>query len=180
MKTILETERLILRELIPEDANLIFELNADKEVVKHTGDQSFNSIKEAREFLCNYQDYKLNGFGRWGVFIASNNEFIGWCGLKLHHDGFVDIGFRLMKKYWNKGFATEAASGCLRYGFEQLNLREIFARVAEENKASIKVLEKLNMIFVRKETCNGIVDANLYSINKTRFELIKMSNRKIT
>jgi ribosomal-protein-alanine N-acetyltransferase len=166
VKVILTTNRLFLRELTSDDAVLAFELNKDKDVLKYTGDSPFESIEEARIFLNNYTDYKLNGFGRWGVFIASSNTFIGWCGLKLHKEGHVDIGYRLAKKYWNNGYATEAAQACLEYGFKELGLQEIIGRVAQENTASIKVLEKLKMKFVKKENCEGIPKALIYKLNR--------------
>jgi len=80
MKKILETERLILRELEVTDAENFWKLNSDIEVIKHTGDSSFKSIEQAKIFLQNYQDYKTNGFGRWVVVIKESLEFIGWCG----------------------------------------------------------------------------------------------------
>lgn len=174
MRIILSTERLFLRELTPDDAHLVFELNTDKEVLKFTGDESFASIQEARDFLFNYKDYKRNGYGRWGVFLVESNTFIGWCGLKLNSEGFVDIGYRLAKRFWNNGFAFEAAKACLTYGFIDLKLPTIIGRVAKENFASIHVLEKLNMKCIKNEVCMGIADALLYSIDKADFLRLEM------
>ena len=93
MKIILETNRLILREFDIQDAKNMYELNLDTEVIQYTGDKAFNSIEDAESFLENYNDYQINGFGRWTVLLKSNKEFIGWCGLKLNEERFVDIGF---------------------------------------------------------------------------------------
>lgn len=82
MKIILETKRLILRELNIDDAESFYKLNLNVNVIRYTGDSAFNSIDTAKEFLENYQDYKLNGYGRWAVVSKENNRFIGWCGLK--------------------------------------------------------------------------------------------------
>jgi RimJ/RimL family protein N-acetyltransferase len=69
-------------------------------------------------------------------------EFLGWCGLKyLFETNEVDLGYRFMKKFWGKGYATEAALACIEYGFATLNLHQIVGRALPGNLASIKVLE---------------------------------------
>ena len=165
MKKILETPRLILREFELHDAKEMWELNNDPDVIKYTGDPPFKSIKEAKLFLKNYSDYQRNGFGRWAILLKGTNEFIGWCGLKLNEDTHVDIGFRLLKKYWNNGYATESAKACLQYGFENLEITEIIGRASILNKPSIKVLEKIQMSFWKKEIINDLGNTIYYKIN---------------
>ena len=76
----------------------------------------------------------------------SNNEFLGWCGLKYNPElNETDIGFRFFENHWNIGFATESAKACLKYGFEKLSLKSIVGRAMVENVASIKVLEKIGL-----------------------------------
>ena len=169
MIKILETERLILREFEVTDAQKMWELNADLEVIKYTGDASFESIQQAKIFLESYPDYKTNGYGRWAVVLKENREFIGWCGLKLNEENITDIGFRFLRKEWNNGYATESSNAVLTYGFSQLGLDEIIGRSAIENKASIKILEKLNMKYWKNDTCDGIENAVYYRINKKQF-----------
>lgn len=166
MNTILTTERLMLREFELSDAKKMYELNVSNEVMKYTGDLPFVNVPEAIFFLNNYADYDNNGYGRWAVIEKSNNEFIGWCGLKLNEEGFVDIGFRFFEEHWGKGFATESAKACLDFGFDKLKLTEIIGRSASENKASIKVLEKLNMKFWKNDNCEGIANAKYFKITK--------------
>jgi RimJ/RimL family protein N-acetyltransferase len=144
----------------------MYDLNKDPEVLKHTGDSPFNSVEETKRFLENYTDYKTNGCGRWIVIETITKEKLGWCGLKKHDNNEVDLGFRFHKKYWNKGFATEAAQACIRYGFDKLNLDQIIGRASSQNHASIRVLEKTGMKFARKEKIDGIDDAVIYVINK--------------
>lgn len=164
MECIIETSRLGLREFRLDDAEPAYLLNLDPEVLKFTGDAPFSSIQDSRTFLENYSDYKRNGFGRWAVVLKDTEEFIGWCGLKRHEEGFVDIGFRFFKNEWGKGFATESAAACLKYGFEELGLSEIIGRAAAENKGSIRVLEKLGLSYWKKEPCKGISDSLIYRI----------------
>lgn len=169
MKRILNTERLILREFDSSDAEKMYELNSDPEVLLYSGDSPFASIENAKEFLENYSDYKENGYGRWVVVLKSSNDFIGWCGLKYNEEKCVDIGFRFFRKTWNKGYATEAARATLDYGFKILKLEEIIGRASVDNKASIRVLEKLDMAFWKLSSCEGITNAAYYRINKTQF-----------
>ncbi len=168
-KSIIETPRLILREFTLDDAYKIWELNSDQEVIKYTGDPPFESVEKAREFLLNYKDYKKNGCGRWAVITKSSDSFIGWCGLKLNEQNLIDIGFRFFRREWNKGYATEAAYACLEYGFMDLNLKEIIGRVATENISSIKVLEKLSMVFWKRDSCKGIDNSLYYRITKEQY-----------
>ena len=169
MKIIIETNRLILKEFSLEDAKSMYKLNLDKDVLKYTGDQPFKSVNDALLFLKNYEDYKNNGFGRWSVFLKENNEFIGWCGLKLNEEKAIDIGFRFFKNQWNKGYATEAAKSCLNYGFHHLKINEIIGRASIENRSSIKVLEKINMSFYKKANFEGIKNAVYYKITKEEY-----------
>ena len=77
MKKIFETEKQILRELNTDDAKNFYELNLNPNVIKYTGDKAFKNESEAKNFLENYKDYKLNGYGRWAVIEKSTNKFLG-------------------------------------------------------------------------------------------------------
>lgn len=148
MKIILETERLYLREFIGSDGYHFYHLNNDFEVVKYTGNEPFSSLEETMNFIINYSDYKRNGYGRWAVCLKKTNEFLGWCGLKYEEEkGETDLGYRFYKKYWGKGYATEAAKACVNYGFSVLKVKKIVGRAYVENKASIEVLKKCNLTF---------------------------------
>ena len=153
VKYILETPRLLLREFGEEDAPHFFELNEDPEVVRYTGDPPFASVEEARQFLLNYDQYRKYGYGRWAVLLKPEGAgdlpaWIGWCGLKhIPELGETDIGFRFIRRYWGRGYATEAARACLDYGFRILRLKRIVGRVMRENAASVRVLEKIGLEF---------------------------------
>ena len=167
MNKVLETPRLLLREFELSDAPYLFELNADPEVIQHTGDPPFDSVASARLFLENYSAYEETGFGRWAVIRSSDQVFLGWCGLKQHPD-YVDLGYRFFKKEWGKGYASEAAKACINYGFEVLKLEVIVGRVVPENIASVRVLEKMGMHYWKSDTCKGLDNAAYYKINRTR------------
>ena len=146
-KRVIETDRLYLCEMHIEDARDFWRLNRDCDSIRYTGDIPFKGIAEARTFIKNYTHFQEHGFGRWSVFTKKNDEYIGFCGLKyLPERKTVDLGYRMMKKYFGNGYATESGQACLDYGFQKLKLREIVAWTMEENRASTRVLEKLGFV----------------------------------
>ncbi len=166
MKKIIETQRLVLREFLPEDATAMYHLNLDEDVIRYTGDPPFESVEAAADFLRNYQAYEKHGFGRWAILLKPELEFIGWCGLKLNEEKLNDLGFRLFKNQWSKGFATESARACIDYGFKTLGLTEIVGRAAKANKGSIRVLEKIGMTYWKEGGCGPFSDAIYYRVRK--------------
>jgi len=90
------------------------------------------------------------------------------AGLKCRPDrNEIDLGYRFMKKYWGKGYATEAASACLQHGFTELHVQKIVGRALPANLASITVLEKSGMQYNREEIIGGFIHKTYYSINPT-------------
>ncbi len=156
MHLVFETPRLLLRRFTEFDAPLILELNSDPEVVKYLHEPTLENDADAKKILTDIilPQYQ-NNLGRWAIHTKGNNEFIGWCGLKYRPQlDEIDLGYRLMKKAWGKGYATEAAKHTLDHGFNELKLKLITGRAHIENTASIKVLEKIGMHFIGE----GIVD----------------------
>lgn len=172
MNKITETKRLILRELCVSDSEHFFKLNSDPEVLKFTGDLPFSSVSDAEFFLNTYSDYQKNGFGRWAVISKESDKFLGWCGLKLNEENLIDLGFRFFQNEWGKGYATESAKASLEYGFNNLDIKEIIGRASLDNKASIKVLEKLHMNFWKNDNCKGIENSVYYKLNKAQYNTV--------
>ena len=153
MHIILETPRLILRRFTEADAPLILQLNSDPDVVKYVHEPVLQTEEEAREIIVSIilPQYELN-LGRWAMHTKADNEFIGWCGLKyLPKKDEIDLGYRLYKKCWGKGYATEAATHALEYGFNALKIPLITGKAHVDNIASLKILEKIGMKFIREE-----------------------------
>ena len=156
MQIIFETPRLILGQFTEDDAGLILDLNSDPEIVKYVHEPVLITEEQAKKIIADIilPQYK-NNLGRWATYTKSNNEFIGWCGLKYLADkDEIDLGYRFKKNAWGKGYATEAAKHTLDHGFNNLDLKLITGRAHIENIASIKVLEKIGMQFISE----GIVD----------------------
>jgi len=162
-------DRIYLRPHTLEDADEFYKLNLDKEVIKYTGDSAFESVDDAASFLKSYLESNEEGFGRYALILIASNEYVGWCGLK-RHDSFIDLGYRLNKRFWGMGLATEAAKISLEHGFNRLNLVEIVGRTHPENIASVRILEKLGMSFSGIDSCNGIDNAHIYKIDRWQFQ----------
>ncbi len=144
----ISTDRLVLRKFCARDAAPLFKLNSDAEVLRYTGDAPFPDVGAAADFIRDYSHYRDHVFGRWAITSRDSGEFMGFCGLRRSQDsGEVDLGFRLFRRYWARGIASEAARAALQAGFEQFQLGEITARAMRENLPSITVLQKLGMRF---------------------------------
>ncbi len=162
---VVETERLVLRPFLIGDAKCFYDLNNDPNVMKHTGDLSFQSVTSSADFIRRYDEYQKVGYGRWTVLRKSDMLPLGWCGLKYHLvEDYTDLGYRFMAKYWNQGYATEASIGCLEKAFDEIGLQEVVGRTAKENVASIRVLEKIGMKFWKEAPCEGIEHSVFYKI----------------
>jgi len=148
-ENILETPRLILRQWKEADHEPYIELNLDKEVMEFfpsvsTPEETMQQIERVTRHIEEY------GYGFFAVERKDNHQFIGFTGLS--HPRFesyftpcVEIGWRLSKANWGRGFATEAAEACLAYGFKELALEEIYSFTAVLNKRSEQVMIKTGM-----------------------------------
>ena len=166
MSIILETNRLLMREFREEDAIGMYELNKDPDVIRYTGDDPFASVEMARNFILDYDAYAMHGCGRLTVLLKDTMDYAGWCGLKYDPaSSETDLGFRLLKKFWNRGLATEASLRSVEFGFNELKLDRIIGRAMQENQASIHVLKKTGMIFEKEFEAHGGICVQ-YCINK--------------
>lgn len=147
-KVIFETQRLLVREYTPDDAEAFFKLNTDPEVLRYVPDKALESVEQARQLLIDHPiaDYAKHGFGRGACIIKSTGEQIGFAGLKyLNELGEIDVAYRFLPKYWGQGLATEAAIASIHYGFTDLRLKRIVGLAMPANVASIRVLEKAGL-----------------------------------
>jgi ribosomal-protein-alanine N-acetyltransferase len=147
-KVILETDRLLLREYVEEDAEAFFKLNNDPEVLRFVPDKALLNVEQARQILLDHPiaDYRKHGFGRGACILKSTGEQIGFAGLKyLEELDEVDVAYRLLPPHWGAGLATEAALASVRFGFADLGLKQIIGLVMPENIASVRVLEKAGL-----------------------------------
>jgi len=146
----LESERVLLREWRESDVEPWVALNLDAENLQY-----FPRVYSAEESLASYMRIRdllnENSFGLWAAQEKSSGEFMGFVGL-MHHNipgiSFMpcyEIGWRLDKKYWGKGYATEAAKVVLAFGLEELQLEKIYSFTAKGNIPSINVMKKIGL-----------------------------------
>lgn len=150
MVIIARTERLTLRRFDLTDAEAMYALNGDPEVTRYVGDPPFESLDAARDFVTGYlRDVALpeGDLSRWAVVEDETGDVLGFCGLRRQADTSVDLGYRLLRRAWGLGYATEAARATLEVGFDRFELGVITAHADVENRASIRVLEKVGMRF---------------------------------
>lgn len=155
MSQIIETERLILREIVPSDDERLFILDSDPEVHKYLGTKPLTDIQQAREYIeLIRQQYIDFGIGRWAVIEKKSNLLIGWSGLKFfntslnNHINFYELGYRLIPDFWGKGYATESAKAWVDYGFTTFDTNEIIGITDILNYDSKKTLKKAGLQYI--------------------------------
>ena len=161
----LETERLVLRELRDGDLEEYAPMMADPEVARYLGDGRTQTRDEAwRSIAMLVGHWHLRGYGMWAVTERERDHMIGRVGF-FYPEGWpgFEIGWTFGRGAWGKGYATEAARRVLAYGFEEMGRKEIISVIHPDNKASIRVAEKIGERFARKETVRGI-ERLIYSI----------------
>ena len=183
MKIVAETDRFFLREILPSDIDGMFELDSDPEVHKYLGNNPVSNrvqIVDTINFV--RQQYMDYGIGRWAIIDKKTNEFMGWSGLKFvteltnKHQNYYDLGYRLIRKYWRQGIATETAMIALDYAFNVLNVEAVYAAASIENIGSNKILQRIGLNFIETFFYKDI-ECNWYKLNKQEYEK-KIANSK--
>ena len=147
---VLETDRLLLRKTSLSDAEDLFEYASDPEVARHTTWQAHESIEDTKGFLDSVMDqYRNRQVAPWGVIHKEDKRLIGTCGFVYWdlHNSRAEIAYALSRKYWGKGYMTEAVREVIAFGFGTMELNRIEARCKIENIASARVMEKVGMKF---------------------------------
>ncbi len=145
----LRTARLLLRDWRDEDLPTFAALNADSQVMEFFPRPLDRSESDALAARIRSQ-FALSGFGLWAVEVCGGAPFIGFVGLSVpsfeaHFTPCVEIGWRLLREYWGRGYATEAARAVLDFGFDRLGLEEIVSFTVPANRRSRGVMERLGM-----------------------------------
>lgn len=170
MNYIIETDRLYLRELTIDDKAELVKILCDSESMKYYPDV-FSLEKVENWITWNIDLYKKYNHGLWAVILKEDNIFLGDCGITIQDidgENLPELGYHINKKYWNKGYATEAAKACMDYSFKSLGLKKIYTYTKSDNLPSIKVAEKNGMVFVKyfnKEVMGETVTEVLYCKN---------------
>jgi [ribosomal protein S5]-alanine N-acetyltransferase len=171
----LETERLILRELIATDAQRIFDCFSSEDVTRFYGMDAMTEVEQANQLIDLFSKNYLEKRGiRWGIELKESGQLIGTIGFNNWASRHMraEIGYDLHPLFWSKGYASEAVNRVCNYGFHELGLTRIGAVVFIENEASNRLLIKLGFqhegVLRSYMVQNGIgYDTNVYSLIKT-------------
>lgn len=151
----LETERLVLRQFTTDDVEDLYELDADAEVMHYiTGGRGTPREEIEHEILPAFLEYyrRFPGYGFWAAIEKSSGRFIGWFHFRPAAEDPVDqpeLGYRLRRCAWGKGYATEGSRALIRKGFVELGVRRVVASTMAVNVASRRVMEKSGLRVVR-------------------------------
>ena len=150
---ILETERLILRELTTDDADFMLGLMNEPGFIKYVTDRGLRTPADAAAYISEklLPSYGRFGFGFYRVELKASATALGICGLVKRDDlEDVDVGFAISERFCGKGYAYEAAAAVMHYGRNVLGLPRIVGVTAPDNRASIHLLEKLGLKLQRR------------------------------
>lgn len=176
---IIETSRLGLRNWIESDERKFVDMNRDPRVMEYfpkmlTEEESIAMIDRNKKHISDKE------FGLWAVEVKETNEFAGFVGLNAANfeadfTPCIEIGWRLAYQYWGKGYAQEAAKGCIKFGFDNLGFEEIVSFTALTNARSKNVMKKIGMKYIKEfehpkvEIGSSLRRHVLYSINKEEY-----------
>lgn len=168
----IETERLILRKILMSDAEELFLIRSRIETMKYIGKPLATSILEAVELIQKMDDNLENNLGiGWGVSLKNESKIIGSIGYhRIEKDHYrAEIGYQLLPDYWNNGIMNEAIKTIINYGFNNMNLHSIEAKIDPYNIASAQLLKKNKFIseahFKENYFFNGkFIDTEIFSL----------------
>ncbi|WP_224484520.1 GNAT family N-acetyltransferase [Robertkochia aurantiaca] len=140
---IFSTERLYTRKLLKSDLARYHRMQNDQQVMKYVGGKTFSleeNIKDLENLIGFYNKPK-NDFWVWAVVEKETDDFVGTCAIVSNKKKEEEIGYRLLKQYWGKGYGKEVTNGLIKYAFEVMKIREIVAYVDKENVSSVRILD---------------------------------------
>lgn len=173
-----ETERLILRKFNEADVDAVYEMRSDADLMRYIREPQTNRAEAESWVNLVSSRWETEKIGFCAVVEKFSGAFAGWCGLwRLKETGETEVGYALVKEFRGKGYASEASEAFLKYGFEELNLKEIVAVARPENRASRRVMERLGMSY---DYTGKFYDRDLvhYSITKEEFFNAKAQRRE--
>ena len=165
---VIETERMLFREMNYDDAPNLLGIFSDSEAMRYY--PRTKSLEETLDWIeRNRASYHLWGFGLWIAMLKDSQEFAGQCGLvmqRIEDVPEVEIGYLFLRKFWGRGLATEAAKAVRDYGFQKLEYDRLISLIDPGNAASIRVAERIGMKF-EKEVEHLNKHVCVYALHKT-------------
>ena len=159
MRIILQTPRLTMRQFTEDDVDNLVDLNSDPAVMRYVGRQAPREVLRDEIIPFHLAVYgRLDRLGIWAAESAGDGEFLGWFHFRPGPDGDItniDLGYRLRRSTWNRGYATEGSRALINMGFTDLGVQRLFAHTLTVNIASRRVMEKCGLTLVRTTPYQG-------------------------
>jgi RimJ/RimL family protein N-acetyltransferase len=153
----LKTERLILRPWKEEDATALCQILQEPGILQYFPPTTFTLEKTLRYIVHQNKHWQERGYGHWAVTLKESGGLIGWDGLEyLPETDEDEVAYLLSHKAWGCGYATEAASAAVKFGFKKAGLNSIIGLVHPGNAGSIRVLEKCGLVFIDRKVYWGL------------------------
>jgi [ribosomal protein S5]-alanine N-acetyltransferase len=147
---LLTTSRLLLRNIVPEDAKALFAIRSDEEGMKFFGHEPHTSLEETKDVITQMEEgYVRKKALHWCITLQEEDRLIGSCSLFHFDEGFrrAETGYELNRAFWGKGIMTEAMSAILTFGFNELGLHRVEAIIDIANERSKNLLLKLGFTY---------------------------------
>lgn len=169
---ITETERLFLRELKESDFDALYEVLADSDIMEHYP-YTFDEARVRNWITRNMERYRKDGFGLWAVVLKETGEMIGDCGItmqNIHGQRLPEIGYHIRKDQQRKGYASEAASACIRYAFKNYDFPAVYSYMKYTNIPSQRTAMKNGMRFIEEYEDPDNTYTRVFAIRRTEWK----------
>lgn len=170
---ILQTQRLLLRELTWNDYDALYAVLADSDIMEHYP-YIFDETRVRNWISRNMERYRKDGFGLWAVVLKETGEMIGDCGItmqKIHGSLLPEIGYHIRKDQQRKGYATEAAAACIRYAFDNFSFPAVYSYMKYTNIPSQRTAMKNGMKFVEEYEDSDNTYTHVFVITRKEWEV---------
>ena len=166
---VIETERLFIKKIVSSDFRNFLSLHQNASVMQHF-DGGAKTLEQAkRRFNDAIEHQKKYGFSYYNVFLKDTNEYIGQTGFFYNYDMTINLCYAFLTKFQHKGYATEAVSALLKFGFNELKLSQITLMSTIDNISSIHLAKKMGATFTGERILASGLRVYLYSINRDNF-----------
>ena len=169
---ILETQRLILREMDPNDFDALYAVLADSDITEHYP-YTFDETRVRNWIARNMARYSKDGFGLWAVVLKETGEMIRDCGItmqNIHGTMLPEIGYHIRKDRQRRGYASEAAAACIRYAFENYAFPAVYSYMKYTNIPSQRTAMKNGMTFLEEYKDPDNTYTRVYVITRKEWE----------
>ena len=169
---LLETTRLLLREMTPNDFAALYAVLGDSDITEHYP-YTFDEARVKNWIVRNMERYQKDGFGLWAVILKETGEMIGDCGITLqniHGQMLPEVGYHIRKDHQRRGFASEAAAACIRWAFENHDFPAVYSYMKYTNIPSQKTAMKNGMQFIEEYEDPDNTFTRVYRITREKWE----------